>query len=402
MKYLSPYDMTGDDKKLFDLLNVNNSDVSEQIINLFESNDKLLIDTMYIIRSNSKFINYNAYNMLSMLVNSILNATNDNAKKIVDMVSSRIDEEIFLVKDYIKIKNPNKKGEDEKAKVIYEKVYNDLFKLLKVKDINNGMVKEKKDIDDNVNRFIEIFNKLYTTVERKKTIRMDVIFKNSEFYYLDNKTNNCDNFIKIIDVISADEGQKQKNILLAYSQMFNPYFEHKSGVVIDKKKFINILEKHELFDWKKIPDIHGNDKTFIESLYENYLDHTVEGKIFQNDKAVVELKDDINNIGWYLAKRFAKDTSAKDHQRKKALKNIKEILINSFNPVLFENQHGVSFDKFIINHINENKISMSINEEKRYNKIIEVYKESYPLIEKRMISESVSEIKEKKNSLKRI
>lgn len=402
MKYLNPYDMEGDDKKLFDLLNINNSDVSEQIINLLEDNDKLLIDTMYIIRSNSRFTNYNAYNMLSMLVSSVLNANKDNSKKILDIVSNRIDEEFFLVKDYIKIKDFVKKGEDEKVKVIYEKVYNDLFKLLKVKDINNGTVKEKKYIDDNVNKFIEIFNRLYTTVERKKTIRMDIILKNSEFYYLDNKSNNCENFIKIIDIISADDVQKQKNILLAYSQMFNPHFEYKSGVRIDKNKFINILEKHELFDWKKIPDIHGNDKTFIESLYENYLDYTVEEKILKNNKALVELKDDINNIGWYLAKRFAADTSAKDHQRKKALKNIKEVLINSFDPALFEKQHGVGFDKFIINYINEKNVAMSINEEKRYNKIIEVYKESYPLIEKRMISESVSEIKEKKNSLKRI
>jgi len=402
MRYLNPYDMTGDDKKLFDLLNVNNSDVSEQIINLLEGNDNLLIDTMYIIRSNSKFINYNAYNMLSMLVSSILNSTEDNAKKILDIVSRRIDEELFLVKDYIKIKDFIKKGEDEKVKVIYEKVYNNLFKLLKPKDINNGTVKEKKYIDDSVNRFIEIFNKLYETVERKKTISMDTILKNSEFYYLDNKSDNCDNFIKIIDVISVDETQKQKNILLAYSQMFNPHFEYKSGVVIDKNKFINILEKHKLFDWRKIPDIYGNDKTFIESLYDNHLDYIVETKILNNKTALLELNDDINNIGWYLSKRFATDTSAKDHQRKKSLKSIKDILINNFNPLIFEKQHGVSFDKFIINHINENKISMSINEEKRYNKIIEVYKESYPLIEKRMISESVSEIKEKKNSLKRI
>lgn len=381
----------------------NNSQINpEKLFNFLKENKDYKINKIFKEKSSKGFNSVYGINPLGKILEDTKYDFSSEKillfKKVLKELTVRVDNKLFNVTE-----------NDYKKEKLYSIRNNSPFYAL-----SNIIFKNcKQSLEENtkhVNFFIETFEIIFNSNERKNTINFDNFMKNNFLYLLDDKyksvkkTNSIFsvdgkykkiiNFENIINAISSTEELKQKLLYQSYSNMFNQFFNHNPVYPnpigkVDKDKFMNFIKNNKSFNWKLLPSFNDKHPTFIGALYFQGGEYFV--KNFLSTHATdKEIKTEMNNLVFQNLRQlifFQNNSKNKD----KELNSIIDFIQKDFDINLFSQEFGKSMLSMIKEEYQEKN-----GDAKVYNNFRLFYEKFETILEKQVLNNIIEEIKESK------
>lgn len=356
---------------------------ANQIVKFLEDNPDFNIDKMFITKSRISPRRKDVQNPIFFIMKNtqfVLESPDDYIK-MIKLISERASDKLILNE------MPMESSDLYIAKFCRgsDKIFNYMSDII----LNNKMTGQKEN-DLRAKIFIECYESLYNTLERKDMLfDFSKMIKNNYLYILDGKSKKCANFFSIIDTVAHNVEKKKKIYESIYSNFYSSWFSHfpvyPNHLKIDREKFKKMIRKFSFFDIQTLPAFDDRAKGFISSLYKQHYEHGIISFCDEHKLSKQQIYFEINGIAFYKITDHISCNYKTAKQKDIAENKLKKYLLETFNPLLFEEKNKQS----LLSMLKEYDPGVK-------HTIVQFYKTNAPLIEKRCLLENTPKTINKK------